>query len=262
MESPDEAGRRVGIRLRGGAILCLGLMAALGLGTELTLPHVLGLPLFLVLFPTLALAQTPLLPFLEVEREDAYLSSGFTILALGSLALALAVMGPGLEEIGLRALAPEPFLFWTLGLTVGGVVFSLAMSPLEQHLWSRTDTGRAETQMMELLLPQTGDERRLFSGLSLAAGWGEELAYRGYVPGVFVLLGVNPWLAMAAAAVPFGVLHAYQGPVGIVRTGILGFLFGVSVVWTGSLFPAMVAHALMDLVLGLLVGPYLLRNRS
>lgn len=275
MESPEELGRVVGFRLRAGALLSLGLMVGLGLATDLSIAHVLAIPVFVVLFPTLSLAQTPFLPFLTVERVDAYLSSGFTILALGALALALTVLGPGVEAVGLRTLAPEPLLFWTVGLTLAGVAVSLAFRPLERHLWSKevpppgtlppADAtshlgGRPENKMMDLLLPRSGEERRLFAGLSFAAGWGEELAYRGYVPAVFVLLGANPWGAMALAAVPFGLLHAYQGPLGIIRTGTLGFLFGVSVVWTGSIFPAMLAHTLLDFLLGLLVGPYLIRD--
>jgi uncharacterized protein len=117
--------------------------------------------------------------------------------------------------------------------------------------------------MVDALLPRTPEERRLFAGLSLAAGWGEEITYRGYVPAALVLAGAGPWAAMGVAAVAFGFLHAYQGPVGVVRTALLGLLLGASVILTGSLFPAMAAHALVDLVLGLVLGPRLLdRSRD
>jgi hypothetical protein len=169
-------------RLRWGAALALVLTLALAFGTELRLPEVMALPVFLVLFPTLALAQTPLLPLVRFERMSAYLSSGFTILIMGALAMALVALGPGAEAAGIAWLGVVPFLGWTAALTVGAVLLSLAFRPLEARAWRRSEAGTLDDGLIDALLPHTPEERRLFGGLSLAAGWGEEMAYRGYVP--------------------------------------------------------------------------------
>ncbi|TVP46509.1 MAG: CPBP family intramembrane metalloprotease [Gemmatimonadales bacterium] len=256
----------VGRRLRWGAALALGLTLALAFGTELPLLEAMALPVFLVLFPTLAVAQTPLLPLVRFERASAYLSSGFTILIMGALAMGLVALGPGAEAAGIAWMGMGEFLGWTAALTLGALVLSLAFRPLEARAWRRSEGGpeggTLDDGLIDALLPRTPEERRLFGGLSLAAGWGEEMAYRGYVPAALVLAGVPPWWAFGIAALAFGLLHAYQGPVGVVRTALLGFLLGASLILTGSIFPAMAAHALVDLVLGLVLGPWLLSRSS
>ncbi len=262
--APDaELLARVGRRLRWGAGLALVSTFALGVATELSFREVLALPVFLVVFPALALAQTPFLAHIRFERIPAYLSSGITILVMGGLAMALAVLGPGTDASGIAPIAPLDFMAWTAGLTLAAVVLSLAFRPLEERAWGPSPRGTLDEGMVDALLPRTPEERRLFAGLSLAAGWGEEITYRGYVPAALVLAGAGPWAAMGVAAAAFGFLHAYQGPVGVVRTALLGLLLGASVILTGSLFPAMAAHALVDLVLGLVLGPRLLdRSRN
>ena len=62
---------------------------------------------------------------------------------------------------------------------------------------------------------------------------------------------------MAAASIPFGAVHAYQGWSGAVRAGLLGFVFGVVVLLTGSVWPAVLAHAGLDLLAGLWLGRWL-----
>ncbi len=254
----EAMARKVGIRLRWGAGLALVATLGLGLGTDLAILDVLALPVFLVVFPALALAQTPFLAYIRFERIPAYLGSGITILVMGGLAMVLAMVGPGVEASGIARIPVSAFLGWTAGLTAAAVALSIAFRPLESRAWQRSPRGRLDEGMIDALLPRTSEERRVFAGLSLAAGWGEEITYRGYVPAAIVLAGMDPWAAMAVAAGAFGFLHAYQGPVGVVRTALLGMLFGASVILTGSLLPAMAAHALVDLVLGLVVGPALL----
>jgi membrane protease YdiL (CAAX protease family) len=254
----EALARAVGRRLRWGAALALAGTLGLAFGTEIPFLEVMALPIFLVVFPTLALAQTPLLHLVPIERRSAYLSSGLTILIMGALAMGLAAVGPGAEAVGIAPMETSAFLGWTAALTVGAVLLSVVFRPLEARAWKRSERGTLDDGMLDALLPRTPEERRLFGGLSLAAGWGEEMAYRGYVPAALVMAGLDPWAAMGLAALAFGFLHAYQGPFGVVRTALLGSLLGASVLLTGSLFPAMAAHALVDLILGLFLGPWLL----
>ncbi|MFB6240732.1 MAG: type II CAAX prenyl endopeptidase Rce1 family protein, partial [Gemmatimonadota bacterium] len=52
-------------------------------------------------------------------------------------------------------------------------------------------------------------------------------------------------------AVAFGIAHGYQRAVGVVRAGVLGVLLGLPVLFTGSLYPAVVAHFWINLAIGL-----------
>jgi membrane protease YdiL (CAAX protease family) len=84
------------------------------------------------------------------------------------------------------------------------------------------------------------------------------MAYRGYALGAAQLLGAGPWLAAVLSSVAFGVLHAYQGTLGTVRTAATGFVLALPVLMTGSIVPAMVAHTLIDLFGGLVLGPQMI----
>jgi membrane protease YdiL (CAAX protease family) len=52
---------------------------------------------------------------------------------------------------------------------------------------------------------------------------------------------------VGTAAVLFGLLHLYQGGLGILRTGSIGLVLGAGTLATGSLMPAILAHTLLDM---------------
>jgi membrane protease YdiL (CAAX protease family) len=52
----------------------------------------------------------------------------------------------------------------------------------------------------------------------------------------------------------FGVLHAYQGSLGMVRTAVLGGVLAWGFLASGSLWPAIAAHAVIDVVAGTLLA--------
>jgi membrane protease YdiL (CAAX protease family) len=99
------------------------------------------------------------------------------------------------------------------------------------------------------LFPTNPLERRYFAALSISAGVCEEVIFRSFLVGYFhsapFFLGVV--IALLASSVLFGINHGYQGPVGVLTTGIGGLFFGLIYFTTGSLVVAMVLHALIDL---------------
>ena len=98
------------------------------------------------------------------------------------------------------------------------------------------------------LLPRTAAERREWTLVSIGAGVSEELLYRGVLPALMLILDPRLSLVdvMLLQAVLFGVAHYYQGLVGMVATAVVGALLGLSVLATGSLWPAVVAHVVLD----------------
>jgi membrane protease YdiL (CAAX protease family) len=52
------------------------------------------------------------------------------------------------------------------------------------------------------------------------------------------------------AAAIFGLGHAYQGPKGILKTGLVGLVLGGLFALTGSLWAPMLVHVVMDLLAG------------
>jgi membrane protease YdiL (CAAX protease family) len=96
------------------------------------------------------------------------------------------------------------------------------------------------------VLPHTRPELVWFGGLSLTAGFCEEFLFRGYF-----IWALAPWLgwwgAAALSVALFAGWHAYQGWQGVLRTGVVGALFTWVVAMSGSLWPAIALHALLDL---------------
>jgi membrane protease YdiL (CAAX protease family) len=240
--------------LRRGLLAAVLLVVLLSLFSPLDFWDVLGISAFYVLLPALALAQLPLLPHQPIDRRQIYFGSFVTIIGVGVVGFALLLRGRG--EMPLLPTIPggTGVIAWTAGLTAAGLAV-IGLSLL-------MDRGAADerTKFLLRLLPRTGPERGMFALLSVAAGVGEEIAYRGYALWALQLLGVSSLSAAVLSSIAFGLLHVYQGPIGIIRTTLVGFVFAGGVLLSGGLIAAMSAHALVDLVAGLLLGPLLLRK--
>jgi membrane protease YdiL (CAAX protease family) len=113
---------------------------------------------------------------------------------------------------------------------------------------------------------------RLFAGasvlqlaiVSLAAGLGEELLFRGLVQaGLSAWIGgkYGAWIALAIASLVFGVCH-WLNTTYAVLAALAGLYFGLLLLATGSLWTPAIAHAAYDFIaLVYLVRPnHLLRS--
>jgi membrane protease YdiL (CAAX protease family) len=99
--------------------------------------------------------------------------------------------------------------------------------------------------------PRTVSELPGFFGVSLTAGFCEELLFRGFL--IWVMQPVaGLGMAAVAAAMLFGVAHSYQGLGGVIRTGLFGLVFTAIVLVTRSLWPAIVLHAAVDAMGGVI----------
>lgn len=106
---------------------------------------------------------------------------------------------------------------------------------------------------MSNLAPQTPTENRLFDMVSITAGVCEEILYRGLLLSTMVSL-VGTWPAVAITSFIFGLGHMYQGISGITKTGLVGLVLAWLTVSSGSLFIAIVLHAVVDLTSGRVMG--------
>jgi len=154
----------------------------------------------------------------------------------------------------LRLGTPEPWRLAT-GLLLSALYGGLAWSTRRRLLAHPERLARMAKHLSSAaaLLPRTAAERRSFAVLSVTAGICEEILFRGYLPG-YLGAWASPLVAVLASSVLFGFAHAYLGFPHVVRTSIVGALLAGLVALSGSLVPAMIVHAAMDLVSGD-VGP-------
>lgn len=244
-------------RLVRAAMLALPLLGvALVVGLDMGIADGLFIAFLLGSMPLLSLAQLPLLRGALVQRMDAYRGSVIMLLVLTTVALVLGAVGPGLEALGLVPRFGVQDLVMTGVLAAGLLVFGVVSNLLTARL------GIEETDVLRQLIPRTGTERAAFGVVSLSAGVGEEVVYRGYLIVVLGTLFSDVWWAAAVSSMAFSILHAYQGTVGIVRSGVLGFVFAAAFITGGSLWPLVIVHTGVDLVSGLWLGPRMLSREG
>lgn len=248
--------REATLLFQAGVVLLPVLGVTLILGLGMTIPDGLFVAFLLATLPLLSMAQLPLLHAGEVERLPAYAGSAAMLAFLALVGLLLGHLGPGLEALGLSATGDV--MAWRI---LGGLVLAVGALGLGFHLLGEW-FGLDESPVLKELIPRTPKERRLFGILSLAAGFGEEVVYRGYLLAVLAPLFSGSWTAALVSSLAFAVLHVYQGPVGMVRAGLLGFVFAAAFILGGTLWPLVVVHTGVDLVSGLWLGPRMLKTET
>jgi len=147
-----------------------------------------------------------------------------------------------------------PPLGWRLVLTVAMLAALLALFRAQLRAIRRLDPAKLERvrirqAAMSALIPHNRLERAWFVSVAISAGLCEEFIYRGFLVWAF-----TPWLGLWGAAlastVSFGFAHAYQGRLGVFRSGAIGAVFVVLAIATGTIIPGMALHALLDLISG------------
>jgi len=193
--------------------------------------------------------------FLQRSRVDSgrarfWLYSAWTVeewtLAASVVALWLY---KGRAWRALRLTAPDGWRLWASMSLVLALAITLAAATLKVARIKRKKRVKVQGHV-EGLAPHTRSELGLWAVLSVSAGFSEELIFRGYLIWAFQpALGL--WGAAALSVAGFAVAHGYQGKKGVLATGIVGCLLTLLVVVFGSLWPAVVIHALVDLQQGL-----------
>lgn len=234
-----------------GATLFWALVVVLDRVVGLALVDAILLSVLLAVIPAFSLAQVPLIAEATIERMPAYWSSIGALWLVGTASWLVGTRVDGPAGIGLTTMGVGPFLAWSVGTTAAALVLMFAFRAASGSF------GIADTRILTELLPRTTREKRVFALLSVAAGTGEEFAYRGYSILLLTPIVGLGW-AVGGTTMIFGVMHAYQGWFGILRTTAMGAILAGAFVLSGSLWPCIVAHTLIDLLAGLVLGDRLL----
>ncbi len=178
-------------------------------------------------------------------RRTVYASAALSLLVLSAMAFGVAVwQGITPARLGWRVGAPGPALLWAAGIAVSGLFVALVVSRVGVRL------GWRESPVSIALMPRNGKEIRSFLLMVGIAAVGEEYLFRGFA---YQILAepLGAWPAVLVTSVSFGLSHGYQRAIGIVRASCLGLLLSLPVLWTGSLFPAIVAHFWINAAIGI-----------
>jgi membrane protease YdiL (CAAX protease family) len=165
-----------------------------------------------------------------------------TLISLGViLALAIAVW----KSFGLPIFPAYEIRLKDVATGLGTVVvFALAMYPRWKYkvIHSREEVFRR--------VPQAANEMGWWIAVSIAVGFAEEFAYRGVLFGILIYRIPGWWIAALLCALSFALAHAIQGWSGAAIIFVMAIIFQGIVLFTGTLYIAMAAHALYDIIAG------------
>ncbi len=242
--------------MRSSTILGLGIAAGIVAWQAAPELHPLArgfTALLLGVLPAFSVVQAKAVSALEMlpPRNKLYLS---TLLGLWGLAIATAVVateaGMNPRLLGVIALAWGPFLLWTTFAVFATAALILIFMAF----------GMRETPMIHHMIPQARTEKAVYAGVSVTAGICEELVFRGFlIAALRAATGSLP-AAVLLSAGAFGIAHAHQDAAGALRATLLALVLTIPLLVTGSLYPAIAAHATVDLVAGLWLSKWLLRS--
>ncbi len=160
-------------------------------------------------------------------------------MALLALAIGWFLARPPLEEIS-----------WTPAAAGQGIVATVPMVVLLIFI-VRWPIGplRSLLELVERqLVPSLRDCQLLDLALiSLAAGVGEELMFRGVLQNWLAQATGSPWLAVLVAAAVFGAAHPISLTYAVVAA-LIGIYLGWLFVASGNLLTPIIAHAAYDFV--------------
>lgn len=145
----------------------------------------------------------------------------------------------------IRVFMPPRLTWVDAALGAGALALLVAIA---QVFW-RDTVDRGEPRVA-YLSPRTPRERVLWVLVSLAAGIGEEITYRGVLFIVLLRITGNPWAALAVSAAIFTLAHLQQRPAGLAVIALGAVLCQLLAMRTGSLYLSMALHTLYDVIAG------------
>jgi membrane protease YdiL (CAAX protease family) len=219
--------------------------------------------LIAILFTLVLVAGVPALSYAtarnseirKMPRLGLYVSAVLSQWLLAIVALGVVfLIAPKVFAKGFGVMPWRPALGWSAGIAV------VALLGLGLAIWcERRGWLPRESELVYLLIPETPREK-VWAVLIVAptAAFCEEFLFRGYL-----LTQMHDWLhsllwAWVVSSVAFGLAHCYQGWSGMTRAGMLGALLAYPVVRFGSLYPAMLAHWMIDAVALVWLGAWMI----
>jgi len=223
--------------------------------------------LIAVLFSLVLVAGVPALSYSTARNSEIatmprlglYLSAAFSQWLLTIIGLGVVYVTA--KEVFLRGFGVLPLIVaagWGAGIAATSLLALGIVVLCERQGWLPPESG-----LVYLLVPHTRREK-LWAALIISptAAFCEEFLYRG-----FLLTEMHGWFhslagAWVVSSVAFGLAHCYQGWSGMTRAALLGALLAYPVVRLGSLYPAMLAHWLIDTVALLWLARWLLPKQA
>ncbi len=194
----------------------------------------------------------------HMPRTAFFKAGAATGLGMGLLVLLMwHLAGRPIEEFGLLGwFGREP-----LAAALAAVLWPLLLASAAWLLLTRYRSAVANFYSgYSHLMPHSRRELPLAYGTAGVAGFGEEIAYRGFLIWYLSALA-GPAAALVASSLIFGLAHGYQGRMGIVFATIAGLVLASVYLLSGSLLLVLWMHASYNIA-SFSVGFWLLKGQA
>jgi membrane protease YdiL (CAAX protease family) len=124
--------------------------------------------------------------------------------------------------------------------------------------WKKMNTERK--RRARRLLPENPRQLRYWIPISLLAGIGEEIAFRGVAFAALRDISGSTIFAVAMCVLAFAFAHTVQGWRGVLGTGVIALVMHLIVYETGGLYLAMAVHVAYDLIVGVIAMRQFMRD--
>ena len=184
------------------------------------------------------LATDVVSPILEIYLPTILVQ----LLIVGMIAVAMKSEHARSGNIGLKN-----FTRWSVPLAIGFLLMAnIALASLQAMI----ATGSPESFVeFVALLPKTVAEKLTWVLLCAVVAVCEEVTFRGYVmTRVTQIANGRIWLGVLVSTLSFASGHLYQGLGGFAIIFVYGLIFCALCLYSGSLYPAIIAHFLQDVM--------------
>ena len=191
----------------------------------------------------------------QAMKTYLYYGNGGLLFSMAGLVLAVWYFtGRPYTEIGL-GWGAFPYDLTAVLILFGFVILYLLDILLDAGSAERREETRKNFRKLGFM-PASPTQFLNFIFLAVAAGFSEELIFRGYLMTYLRdLLGPSPGATAAVLLLPalsFAVGHAYQGGRAVIKILAMALLFGFFYLRTGTLWPLMLLHTAIDIFAGLM----------
>lgn len=171
--------------------------------------------------------------------------------------LLIPISGIDLNSIGIKRIDIDTssldkwVVYTSIGLYVLYLLYNIYLIIiLKSSKDSRAKASKSIPNDFKQFLPITKEEKWVWNFVAISAGITEEIIYRGYL--FYALAIVFPSLSLIqilfVATLLFGIGHIYQGTK-VIKPTIIGLIFGAFYIVFDSVFPIIILHIALDLVI-------------
>lgn len=181
----------------------------------------------------------------DQPRIATYSASALGLVIPVAITAAIAVLYTKSSFASLTTTLPAPVLAeWSAGLAAICILITIAF-----QVWGAR-RGRALSEIATRLLPVSASEFIVYFGLCMIVGFSEEYLYRGFALSLLGSATHSIFISATIVTVAFALNHLVQGVAAIPRAFLLGGILAASVIITGSLWPAIIAHVFVNAFTG------------